>query len=286
MIGQVVLSRPQGEKERMNQPNYIFNKSEDQPERDRLILIEQYHDPRTRERLQQVGICARGTCLEVGPGAGSIMRWMARIVGPQGHVMAIELNPRFLSRNSPSHLTLIQGDINKVPLPSKTFQVHTPSHQRALKKIIEALRPGGWLVLEEPDFSVARVVTGPKGLGRSVQRVNEAIQHMFSNAGLDPAFGVKLPGLLQDMGLVNLTLDNDTPLVQGGSPMATIMKLSAHQLAERYLATGRVTKTDLTRYVRFAKDPDSWAVYHATVAVMTQKKPRGGSTKTKGLAKQ
>jgi len=84
----------------MNQPNYIFNKSEDQPERDRLILIEQYHDPRTRERLQQVG--------EVGPGAGSIMRWMARIVGPQGHVMAIELNPRFLSRNSPSHLTLIQ----------------------------------------------------------------------------------------------------------------------------------------------------------------------------------
>ena len=115
------------------------------------------------------------------------------------------------------------------------------------------------------------MVTGPKGLGRSVQRVNEAIQHMFSNTGLDPAFGVKLPGLLQDMGLVNLTVDNDTPLVQGGSPMATIMKLSAHQLAERYLATGRVTKTDLTRYVRFTEDPDSWAVYHATVAVMAQK---------------
>ncbi len=61
--------------------------------------------------------------------------------------------------------------------------------------------------------------------------------------------------------------------------MATIMKLSAHQLAERYLATGRVTKTDLTRYVRFSEDPDSWAVYHATVAVMAQK-PRGVSTKT------
>jgi len=74
----------------MNQPSYIFNKSEDQPERDRLKLIERYHDPRTRERLQQVGISAKGTCLEVGPGAGSIMRWMARIVGPQGHVMAFE----------------------------------------------------------------------------------------------------------------------------------------------------------------------------------------------------
>jgi len=266
--------------------------------------------------------------------------------------MAIELNPRFLSRNTPPNLTLIQGDINKVPLPSNTFQVaharftlihtgnvekrrqrrsrpfavltyyeyaprvkmaaalldelfrtfpstddawliwsfywllecniqqaHAQSHQRALKKIIEALRPGGWLVLEEPDFSVARVVTGPKGLGRSVQRVNEAIQHMFSNTGLDPAFGVKLPGLLQEMGLVNLAVENDTPLVQGGSPMATIMKLSAHQLAEKYLATGRVTKTDLTRYIRFAEDPDSWAVYRATVAVVAQK-PRKGSTKT------
>ena len=117
------------------------------------------------------------------------------------------------------------------------------------EKIIEALRPGGWLVLEEPDFSVARVVTGPKGLGRSVQRVNEAIQHMFSKAGLDPAFGVKLPCLLQELGLVNLAVENHTPLVQGGSPMATIMKLSAYQLAERYLATGRLTKTDLTRSV-------------------------------------
>jgi len=271
----------------MNQASYIFNKSEDQPERDRLKLIERYHDPRTRERLQRAGIRARGTCLEVGPGAGSIMRWMARIVGPQGHVMAIELNPRFLSRNTPPQLSLIQGDINMVPLPSNTFQVaharftliHTQSHQRALKKIIEALRPGGWLVLEEPDFSVARVVTGPKGLGRSVQRVNEAIQQMFFNAGLDPAFGVKLPCLLQELGLVNLAVDNDTPLVQGGSPMATIMKLSAHQLAEKYLTTGRVTKTDLTRYIRFAEDPDSWAVYHATVAVMAQK-PRKGSTKT------
>ncbi len=262
----------------MNQPSYIFNKSEDQPERDRLKLIERYHDPRTRERLQQVGLSTRGTCLEIGPGAGSIMRWMAQIVGPQGHVMAIELNPRFLSRNTPPHLTLIQGDITKVPIPSKTFHIvharftliHTPNYRRALKKIIEALRPVGWLVLEEPDFSVARVVTGPKGLGRSVQRVNEAIQHMFFNAGLDQAFGVKLPGLLQKMGLVNLAVDNDTPLVQGGSPMATIMKLSAHQLAEKYLATDRVTKTDLTRYIHFAEDPDSWAVYHATVAVMAQ----------------
>lgn len=52
----------------MNQPSYIFNKSEDQPERDRLKLIERYHDPRTR--LQRAGISSRGTCLEVGSRRG------------------------------------------------------------------------------------------------------------------------------------------------------------------------------------------------------------------------
>lgn len=49
--------------------------------------------------------------------------------------------------------------------------------------------------------------------------------------------------------------------------MATIMKMSAVQLREKYLATGRVTAQDLDQYCRFADDSKAWAIYYATVAV-------------------
>jgi hypothetical protein len=45
------------------------------------------------------------------------------------------------------------------------------------------------------------------------------------------------------------------------------MKLSAEQLLEKYVETGIATEADVEAYRRFADDPDSWAVYYATVAV-------------------
>lgn len=271
----------------MNQSPYVFQKTSDQLERDRLQLIEGYHDPFTRRRLRQTGLAPKWNCVEVGPGAGSIMRWMARKVGPQGQVTAVELNPRFIAGTTLPNVTLIHGDISRALLPADSFHlahgrftfIHTPRYKAALKNIFQALRPGGWLVLEEPDFSVARVVTGPKLLSHSVQRINEAIEHMFLNAGLDPAFGITLPGHLQKIGFNNLTVENATPVVKGGSPMAMIMQRSANLLGGQYLATGRATKTDLTRYTRFAEDPRYWAIYHGTVAVMAQK-PKNGSPKS------
>jgi hypothetical protein len=53
--------------------------------------------------------------------------------------------------------------------------------------------------------------------------------------------------------------------------MATVMKMSAEQLREKYLATGVVEPVDLERYCRFADDPNAWAIYYATIAVSGRK---------------
>jgi hypothetical protein len=53
--------------------------------------------------------------------------------------------------------------------------------------------------------------------------------------------------------------------------MATVMKMSAEQLSEKYLATGIVGPSDLERYGRFADDPSAWAIYYATIAVSGRK---------------
>ena len=58
----------------------------------------------------------------------------------------------------------------------------------------------------------------------------------------------------------------------GGSGLAAIMAMSAEQLRDKYLATGIVSETDLQHYGECAEDPQSRAVYYATVAVAGRKK--------------
>ena len=53
--------------------------------------------------------------------------------------------------------------------------------------------------------------------------------------------------------------------------MATIMNMATIQLREKYLATGVVEQSDLEQYCRFAEDPNSWAIYYATIAVSGRK---------------
>ena len=94
---------------------------------------------------------------------------------------------------------------------------------------------------------------------------------MYATLRMDYQLGLKLPALMQRRGLQHLIVENDAPLCAGGTGMATVMKMSAEQLREKYLATGVVRQSDLERYCRFADDPNSWAVYYATIAVNGRK---------------
>ena len=95
---------------------------------------------------------------------------------------------------------------------------------------------------------------------------------MFSQLKMDYAFGLRLPALLSQRGLV-AAVECDTHLEAGGGPVARVMARSAEQLHDRYLKTGKVSEDDLRAYVRFAEDPQTWAVYYATIAVVAQKQP-------------
>ena len=149
--------------------------------------------------------------------------------------------------------------------------IHLPDYEVALTKMIDSLKPGGWLVLEEPDFSDSRGVTGGEQELASLHKVNQAIEQMYEARRMDYALGLRLPVLMQRRGVQHLTVENDAPLCAGGSGMATVMKMPAEQLRENYLATGVVGPSDLERYCRFADDPNTWAIYYATIAVSGRK---------------
>lgn len=263
----------------MSQPDYVFTSAEDQLELTRLLAIEREFDPTSRRRLHAAGLTTGWRCLEVGPGAGSLLQWMGERVGPSGHVVALDLSTKFLSGRHPDHVEIQQGDIRTASLPQGSFDlvharyvlIHVPDYEIALSKMLAALRPGGWIVLEEPDFSASRGIAGEAAQLAAMQHINHAIHLMYESRGMDDALGRKLLPLLQTRGLCDLSMENDAPVSAGGSGLAKMMAMSARQLRDKYLATGVVSETDLQRYGQLAEDPQSRAVYYATVAVTGQK---------------
>lgn len=263
----------------MAQSEYVFQRVEDQRELERLRMIEQVLDPASRRRLLGTGLQAGWRCLEVGPGAGSIMTWMGEVVGTMGQVVAVDLDLKFLGESRQSKVEIVRADIRAAQFPEQSFDlvharyvlIHLPDYEVALTKMLDSLKPGGWLVLEEPDFSASRGITGDEQELESLCKINQAIEQMYTTRGMDYVLGLKLPALMQRRGLEHLTVENDAPLCAGGSGIATVMKLSTEQLREKYLATGVVGQSDLERYCRFADDPNSWAVYYATIAVSGRK---------------
>lgn len=260
-------------------PNKVELTETELKELARLQAIERVFDPASRRRIQATGISSNWRCLEVGVGAGSIARWMAGIVGENGKVVAVDLNTRFVAKLERANIEVIETDIRHLALESQSFDlihtryvlIHIPEFQVALAKMLDLLKPGGWIVIEEPDFSAARAIAGNEMACQSMNRVNEAIAQMFASRGIDYAFGIKLPAIFQQLNLQELSVENDTPLAPGGSGVATIMKMSAEQLAEKYIATGKATQPDIEQYCQFAEDPQSWAIYYSTIGVTARK---------------
>ncbi|MES1021848.1 class I SAM-dependent methyltransferase [Gloeocapsa sp. BRSZ] len=263
----------------MSESMYVFTDTQHSSELERLRAIERVFDPASQRRIQATGISPGWQCLEVGAGAGSIAQWLAAIVGSDGKVTAVDVDTRFIANIQLSNVEVLEADIRYCSLKNGSFDliharyvlIHLPEFQVALSRMIDLLKPGGWLVIEEPDFSAARAIAGKAAACHSVNRVNRAISRMFASRGMDYALGVKIPAICQQLGLQQLSVENDAPLSQGGSGVATVMKMSTEQLAEKYIATGEATQQDIAQYCEFAEDPHTWAIYYSTVGVSAKK---------------
>ena len=123
----------------MAQSEYVFQRVEDQKELERLRMIEGVFDPASRRRLLGTVLQAGWGCLEVGPGAGSIMTWMGEVVGPTGQVVAVELDPKFLDESGQSNVRIVRADTRTAQLPQQSFDVvharyvliHLPDYKAA-----------------------------------------------------------------------------------------------------------------------------------------------------------
>src|SRR5262249_59121507 len=102
---------------------YILERSWERELR-RLELQERTLDPLTFDHLGRIGVSEGWGCLEVGAGAGSVVRWLSARVGASGRVVAIDLDTKLIDHLSGPTVDVRQEDLMSSDLPAGFDLVH------------------------------------------------------------------------------------------------------------------------------------------------------------------
>jgi SAM-dependent methyltransferase len=201
---------------------------------DRLRLLQDYCDPLTEQHLDKVGVGAGWHCLEVGAGAGSVVRMLAERVGADGRVLAVDLQPVLLDDLDLPNVEVRQLDVVTGELPEAEFDLvhtravlmHIGQRDQVLPKLVKALRPGGVLLLEEVDMTPALESDGL--FGESYRAVDRLIRG--TGGGLQ--WARTMPEWVAAAGLVDVGSSVEYHSFTGGSTVARFFDLSWLELLE------------------------------------------------------
>jgi SAM-dependent methyltransferase len=242
-------------------------------ERRRLAGLEAALDPGTQLHLTRLGVGPGTRCLEIGAGGGSVAFWLAGRVRPGGTVVATDLETDFLESEVANHpgLEVLRHDLMAEELPTGFDVVHArwlvewmPDKHAALRRMARALRPGGVLLVEEPDFVTIYEAAEPAALRRVMVA---GMRHLEAASHVDCAYGRRVLGDLIVVGLVDAAAEGRCPIVRGGSPLAgDFLRLTLVKLREPVLAAGTVTEAEFAAAIRALEDPHATVVAPMTVA--------------------
>ncbi len=229
-----------------------------------LSCIQDCYDPATVSRLDEVGVTTGWRCWEVGAGAGSITRWLSERVGPTGSVLATDLDPHRVPRLG--NVEVRRHDLLQDEPPGARFDLiharlvlqHLPERHKVLAQLATALRPGGWLLLEDFDCSYLPALTRDTSHAALYDRVIATMLETMAAAGIDLAWGSRTYEGIRAVGLADVTSTTYAAACPGGTPGARLFAVNARQLQGRLLAAG-LSRTDLDSFQLLLADP-SFAV--------------------------
>jgi len=237
-------------------PGYRLDaKGRREAEDERLNLLEQIFDPLSRRRR---GIVQAGwRCLEVGAGRGSMAVWLSKQVGENGHVVATDINPTYLKRLDVPNLEVWQhniledslDDLGSFDLVCSRLMLFwlAGKQETAIKRMVECLRPGGWLVDEDGDWGTIAPVDPSHPFSARYDGAHRDGE-WWSARGYDPTFGRKLPMLFERCGLENIRHEVTAEVVRGGSPWARWWQQTLEAIREWELADHNLTEAREEEY--------------------------------------
>ena len=229
---------------------YVFDNTSRVAEA-RYRELSRVYDENTMRHIEQRGIDRRWSCLEIGGGGGSIASWLCTRVGVRGRVLATDLNPRFLEDLSYTNLEVRRHDIRTEGLPKGEFDlaharlvlIHLPDREVALKQMIDSLKPGGWIVVEEFD-ALTFLPDQAVNPAEANLRVRQAFDEALTARGVDLHCGRLLAHELKANGLVQVGVEATVSLWGGKSTGTSLMKLNFEEMREPMVSSGLISREE------------------------------------------
>lgn len=238
-------------------------------------------DETTTARLAEIGVADGWSCLDVGCGNGSLSRWLADRVAPSGQVLATDLTP-IAAANRPN-LTVVHHDVRTDPIREGSLDLvvvrlllqHFPDRDTVLAKLARALKPGGWLQVDEFDTSHERVLVAPSDRAAGLyEKFLRAKQDLMRSSGGDPEWGRWVAGALRRAGLVDVDTRPCVRTRAPGSPDLRLQENHTHQLRDGLVASG-MTDQELADVRTVMNNPS----FRATSSVLYSVRARKESSR-------
>ena len=248
----------------MTQNDYLFD-HEWVSERERLRALELLSDPATIRALQEIGVSEKWRSLETGAGGGSIAEWLCQTVGAAGQVVAADLEVKFLKPLECPNQDVWAFNLITDELPEAEFDlvharsvlIHLPQREEMLRKLAQAIKPGGWLFVEDPHFLIYGIDPSvPTPMREAAGNVDKAMLQAIEIIGIDTNFGGRLFGLICSLVFEAVQGRGEVSVYRGGTPVSEMMMLTVERLRTSILGIGLVMEGEFEEYMTFYHDPD------------------------------
>lgn len=198
---------------------------------ERFAALAELFDPWTFRHLDDLGLGEGWRCWEVGAGGVSVPRGLAGRVGSGGRVLATDIDVSWAGPAAGGVLEVRRHDVLRDPPPPETFDlvharlvlVHLKDRAAAMRVMVDALRPGGWLVIEDGDPALQPLACpDERGPAEALaNRLRTRIRTLMAERGADLAYGRTLPRLLRESALTDVGAEAYFPIA---SPRARSWK--------------------------------------------------------------
>ncbi len=226
-------------------------------------------DSMHRRHIERLGVEPGALTLEVGCGNGSISAWLAERIAPGGRAVAVDLDLSLVDADVPG-LELRQADILAGPVESRDFDLvtaravlhHVADAEAAVVNLVASARPGGTILLIEPDFLPVSIAEPPE-----VRAFWEGWLAWSREQGIDYFIGRRLPAMLSRLGAEDVGATAETALYNGGSVWALYWRQTVIELRTRLVASGKLDDRSIDAFLARCADPAWWTQTIAFTAV-------------------
>jgi len=230
----------------------------------RLQALEAMCDESTKFHLGKAGVKDGARCLEVGGGGGSIMHWLCDQVGAKGTVVSVDIDGRFMT-SVPNNcefrqVSVVDGDIGDGydVIHTRNVLAHISERDAVINRLADHLAPGGVLLCEEPLYGYWSPGVEPlRGEDAETldNHIREALEFfLFFEMDLK-TFGLRMPRLMSDQGLEDVTAELRAPLLGGAGNPGNEFALRVKNVFDLGVAQGALTAEGVERAFGIIDDP-------------------------------